>query len=46
MHLPIFFRLQINKIKCSSLKEIPSDGGKALEIVFNHMILTYLRDFE
>lgn len=34
MHLPVFFRLQINKIKCRSLKEILSDGGKSLNMVF------------
>lgn len=28
MPLPVFFRLQINKIKCSSLKEILSEVGK------------------
>lgn len=43
---PVFFRLQINKIKCGSLKQTLSDGGKVLKIVFNHMILTYFRDFE
>lgn len=46
MHLPVFFSLQISKIKCESLKEILSDGGKVLKIVSNHLILTYLRDFE
>lgn len=30
MHLPVFFRLQINKIKCRSLKEILSGVGKTV----------------
>lgn len=34
MHLPVFFRLQINKIKGRSLKEVLSDGGKILNMVF------------
>lgn len=38
MHLPVFFRLQINKIKCRSLKEILSEVGKNLK-------RPYLNDF-
>lgn len=34
MHLPVYVHLQINKIKFRSLKEILSEEGKKLNMVF------------